>query len=165
MIVIVAQFNTDGDYSVDDENAGLVRCGDDYDGYDHCGTFLCNDAKEAEAVIMRIRDSVHSSMIDLDWFTETFSEALRVLRETPGILRFGWAKFLEGNYTGTHLFMQGITGEFVRVVRCRDCANAQESIHPRCFVCESFGHYGNENRVRCDDYCSYGERRTDKQTP
>lgn len=106
MIVIVAQFCTDGDYRVDAEQAGLVV---PPEGYDYCGTFLCADVEEAETVLERLSKSVNSADSYLyRWFTRTFGEAFRILQEEPESLRFGWAVFLEGNYTGTHLFMQTV---------------------------------------------------------
>ena len=40
------------------------------------------------------------------------------------------------------------------VVRCRECARAEESVHPNTVVCVEHGKTMLES-----DFCSYGERR------
>lgn len=46
------------------------------------------------------------------------------------------------------------TVDAVPVVRCRECARAEESVHPNTAVCIEHG-----KTMLCDDFCSYGERR------
>lgn len=71
-----------------------------------------------------------------------------------------------------------MTGKFptvyaVEVVRCKDCRWAREKDHreptdtPRELICQCFKHHyipapwGARMAVSPDDFCSYGERKTD----
>ena len=110
MIVIVAQFETDHDYWIENpEQIGIVAQ-EEKDEY--CGTFLCNDTYEARAVITKLIRHVDSSNDSLyQWFIQTFGEALTILDDAdtdPYALRGGWSQWLSGNYGNTHLFMQEI---------------------------------------------------------
>lgn len=42
----------------------------------------------------------------------------------------------------------------VEIVKCKNCARAEESIHPRCVWCNEHGRTVLEN-----DFCSYGEEK------
>lgn len=152
MIVITVGFSTNGDYTVNDEKAGTVSA----DGYDHCGTFLCADVKEAEAVIMRLSESV-SRWFGKKWFERTFAEAIRALRKEPDALRLGWSEFLEGNYTGTFIFMQTIPGEYVRPIRCRECVHHAWNAEYNSLMCNKFDTGNNTFLVPDSFYCGEGK--------
>ena len=51
-------------------------------------------------------------------------------------------------------FLNEDSDDAVPVVRCRECARAEESVHPNTVVCIEHG-----KTMLCDDFCSYGERR------
>lgn len=55
------------------------------------------------------------------------------------------------------------TVDAVEVVRCRDCACYEER-HPGCGYCYHWDYEQgmSPNSVYADDFCSYGERRTDE---
>lgn len=115
MIVIVARFETDGDYCVDNAKAGLTSPPDD--DYCHGGIFLCADTDEAEAVLSRVVQSVtdkgnwyggvYQDHI-FTWLKRAVNEASSLLRGKAEILRHGWLKLASGNYAGTLLFMQEV---------------------------------------------------------
>lgn len=118
MIVIVAEFYTDGDFSINAEHAGLAH---KYGSHHHCGTFLCDNKADAENTLLYLFESIECDNNYISsWLIRTFAEALNILRDDSGTLRLGWSAFLGGNYSNTHLFMQtyeprismdGITGE------------------------------------------------------
>ena len=66
-----------------------------------------------------------------------------------------------------HLFIDAIVYEIgtaptvdaVEVVRCRDCKHYME--HPRTKRMCCYVHLLTPHHMRNDDFCSYGERRTD----
>ena len=51
------------------------------------------------------------------------------------------------------------TVDAVEVVRCKDCKHYNESEQG----CDHFGYYSHTPYVDEDDFCSYGERRTDER--
>ena len=52
--------------------------------------------------------------------------------------------------------------EYVEVVRCKDCKHYYHSMYSdRDGRCSQFGTYDTDPSVYLDDFCSYGERRTD----
>lgn len=105
VIVVTTKFYTDGDFRINADSAGLVS---GIDGYDYCGTFLCEGTCDAETVLERIFKSVEADGLIFQWLIQAFGEAFTVLRENPESLQYGWCASMGGNYEGTHLFMQTI---------------------------------------------------------
>ena len=112
MIIITAGFVTDWNYSVYPEISKL-REGR---GGEYYGSFVCKDNKEAECVLMDIlqgvRDKKHCVFL---WLSRTVGYMLSLLRQEDNPqteearlkkLRDGYYASVEGNYTGTFLFMQ-----------------------------------------------------------
>lgn len=107
MIVIVARFETDGDYCVNNERTGLTSPPDDE--YCHSGVFLCADSDEAMETLERLFKGISETDCYL-WqrFVMMFAEAISAL-DSENAIRHGLAKFIGGNYEGTFLYMQEIT--------------------------------------------------------
>lgn len=106
MIIIVATFETDGDYRVNNEATGLVSPPDD--DYAHSGAFMCADKDEAGDVLERLFKGIDADGYLWRRFVQMFAEASCAL-DSPDALRFGWSRSIGGNYEGTLLFMQKIT--------------------------------------------------------
>lgn len=103
MIVIVARFETDGDYCVSDEKTGLVSPPDD--NYAHSGVFLCTDTDEAGDVLERVFKGIDADGYLWQQLVQMFAEASCALDDSDA-LRFGWSRRIGGNYEGTFLFVQ-----------------------------------------------------------
>lgn len=109
MIVIIARFETDGDYCIDNAKAGLTSPPDD--DYCHGGLFLCADTDEAGAILERLFKGIDANGYLWQKFVQMFAEAQSALDDFDGldVLRNGWLKQIGGNYEGTLLFMQEVT--------------------------------------------------------
>lgn len=108
MIVVVVRFETDGDYHVDNEVAGLGSPPDD--DYCHSGIFLCADSDEAESVLERVFKGIEAEGFLWRNFVQMFAEAQCAL-DDPETMKFGWLKLLTGNYDGTLLFIEEVADE------------------------------------------------------
>ncbi len=70
---------------------------------------------------------------------------------TPGVY--------EHSVIGRAALLLEETADAVEVVRCKDCKHGCED-HEDAYLCNN-AYYGLMGFTRGDDFCSYGERRTD----
>lgn len=105
MIVIAFRAETDGDFCINDERAGLINSDG---GHCHSGMFLCDNTNDAEEALLNLFHSLEKADdYILAWFIRTFGGALDALLEYDlGSLKRGWYQSLSGNYEGTFLLMQ-----------------------------------------------------------
>ncbi len=161
MIVIVARFETDGDYAVDNKAAGLKSPLDD----DYCsgGVFLCADSDEAEAALERVFKGIDAKGYIWQKFVQMFAEAQCAL-DDPDAMRCGWLAQIGGNYEGTLLFMQEVMdwrGEPGKPVFHENDAFQCELNHcPTCgHIVETVRAWSGSRTVRIADSVSTGTAR------
>ena len=85
----------------------------------------------------------------------------------------GWEDYNAGIDSAVYKVENAPTADAVEVVRCKDCMwsrpkdNREPTDTPRELICQCFKHHhipapwGARMAVNTDDFCSYGERKSD----